>query len=126
MDQLFIDISDIDADINDEVVILGVGVDIETISSKCGTIANEIFVGFSRRIIKKAVNFWVYACLFLRLLEMPRSIVFSRVCELLKKRRKYRNLSPIGVISHQNGVVNGVVDCSWFGDGDVKYHMEKV
>ena len=57
MDQLFIDISDIDADINDEVVILGVGVDIETISSKCGTVANEIFVGFSRRIIKKAVNF---------------------------------------------------------------------
>ena len=43
--------------INDEVVILGVGVDIETISSKCGTIANEIFVGFNRRIIKKAVNF---------------------------------------------------------------------
>jgi len=24
----------------------------------------------------------------------------------------YRNLSQIGVISHRNGVVNGVVDCS--------------
>ena len=40
------------------------------------------------------------------------------------KRQKYRNLSQIGVILYQNGVVNGVVDCSWFGDGDVKYHME--
>ena len=27
-----------------------------------------------------------------------------------------------GVISHRNGVV----DCSWFGDGDVKYHIEMV
>ena len=56
---------------------------------------------------------------------MLKNPVFSRVCGLLPKRQMYRNLSQIGVISHQNGVVNGVVDCSWFGDGDVKYHKEK-
>jgi len=47
-----------------------------------------------------------------RLPEMPKNTVFSRVCGLLLKRQKYRNLSQIGVISHQNVVVNGVVDCS--------------
>ena len=56
---------------------------------------------------------------------MPKNPVLSRDCGLLPKRQMYRNLSQIGVISHQNGVVNGVVDCSWFGDGDVKYHKEK-
>ena len=61
-----------------------------------------------------------------RLPEMPRNAVFSRVCGLLKKRQMYRNVSQIGVILHRNGVVNGVVDCSWFGDGDVKYHIEMV
>lgn len=56
---------------------------------------------------------------------MPPNPVFSRVSGLLPKRQMYRNLSQISVISHQNGVVNGVVDCSCFGDGDVKYHKEK-
>ena len=54
----------------------------------------------------------IYACMFLRLLKMPTNAVFSRGCGLLPKRQMYRNLSQIGVISHQNGVVNGVVDCS--------------
>ena len=44
--------------------------------------------------------------------KMQTNPVFSRVCGLLLKRQKYRNLSQISVISHQNGVVNGVVDCS--------------
>ena len=57
---------------------------------------------------------------------MPETSVFSRVCGILVERQKYRNLSQIGVISHRNGVVNGVVDCSRFGDGDVKYHIEMV
>lgn len=70
--------------------------------------------------------YWVYACMISRLPKMPTSPVFSRVCGLLKKRQMYRNLSQIGVISHQNGVVNGVVECSWLGDGDVKYHIEMV
>lgn len=43
---------------------------------------------------------------------MPTNPVFSKACGLLLKRQKYRNLSQIGVISHRNGVVNGVVDCS--------------
>ena len=43
---------------------------------------------------------------------MPRNAAFSRVYGLLPKSQMYRNLSQIGVISHQNGVVNGVVDCS--------------
>jgi len=47
-----------------------------------------------------------------KLPEMPRKPVFSSVCGLLLKRQMYRNLSQIGVISHRNGVVNGVVDCS--------------
>ena len=47
-----------------------------------------------------------------RLPRMPRIAVFSRDCGLWKKRQMYRNLLQIGVISHQNGVVNGVVDCS--------------
>ena len=42
--------------------------------------------------------------------EMPKNAVFSKVCGLLPKSQMYRNLSQIGVISHQNGVVNGVVD----------------
>lgn len=54
----------------------------------------------------------VYVCLILRLPEMPKNAVFSRVCGLLQKRQMYRDLSQIGVISHRNGVVNGVVDCS--------------
>ena len=70
--------------------------------------------------------YWIYACMISRLLEMPTNPVFSRSCGLLLKRQKCRKLSQIGVISHQNGVVNGVVDCSWFGDGDVKYHIEMV
>ena len=70
--------------------------------------------------------YWVYACLISRLPEMPTNPVFSRVCGHLPKRQMYRNLSQIGVISHRNGVVNGVVDCSWFGGGDVKYHIEMV
>ena len=45
----------------------------------------------------------------------PKNPVFSRVCGLLLKRQMYRNLSQIGVISHQNGVANGIVDCSWLG-----------
>ena len=57
---------------------------------------------------------------------MSTNPVFSRACGLLQKRQMYRNLSQISVISHRNGVVNGVVDCSWFGDGDVKYHIEMV
>ena len=52
---------------------------------------------------------------------MPKNPVLSRVCGLLPKRQMYHILSQIGVISHRNGVV----DCSWFGDGDVKYHKEK-
>ena len=70
--------------------------------------------------------YWVYACLISGLPEMPKNPVFSGACGLLPKRQMYRYLSQIGVISHRNGVVNGVVDCSWFGDGDVKYHKEKV
>ena len=58
-------------------------------------------------------------------LKCRRNIVFSRNFGLWLKRQMYRNLLQIGVISHQNGVVNGVVECSWFGDGDVKYHKEK-
>jgi len=40
----------------------------------------------------------VYACMISRLPEMPKNPVFSRVCGLLLKRQKYRNLSQIGVI----------------------------
>ena len=47
-----------------------------------------------------------------RLPKMPINPVFSSVCGLLIKGQMYRNLSQIGVISHRNGVVNGVVDCS--------------
>ena len=47
-----------------------------------------------------------------KLPKMPTNPVFSGVYGLLPKRQMYRNLSQIGVISHQNGVVNGVVDCS--------------
>ena len=47
-----------------------------------------------------------------KLPKMPTNPVFSRVCGFLIKRQMYRKLSQIGVISHQNGVVNGVVDCS--------------
>ena len=50
----------------------------------------------------------IYACLISRLPKMPKNPVLSRVCGLLLKRQKYRNLSQIGVISHRNGVV----DCS--------------
>lgn len=53
-----------------------------------------------------------YACVISRLPEMPTNPVFARVCGLLMKRLKVRNLSQIGVISRQNGVVNGVVECS--------------
>ena len=45
-------------------------------------------------------------------MEAYKRPVFSRDCGLLSKRQMYRNLSQIGVISHRNGVVNGVVDCS--------------
>ena len=48
MDQLFID---------DEVIILGEGIDIDTLSENCNTIPNEIFTAFKRRITKKAVNY---------------------------------------------------------------------
>jgi len=44
--------------------------------------------------------------------KMPTNPVFSRACGLLPKRQMYRNLLQIGVISHRNGVVNGVEDCS--------------
>ena len=54
----------------------------------------------------------VYACLISRFPKMPKNPAFSRACGLLLKRQMYRNLSQIGVISHRNGVVNGVVDCS--------------
>ena len=50
--------------------------------------------------------------MILRLPKMPKNPVLSRGCGLLPKRQMYRNLSQIGVISHRNGVVNGVVDCS--------------
>ena len=69
--------------------------------------------------------YWLYAYMISRLPKMPKNTVFSRNFGLLLKRQMYRNLLQIGVISHRNGVVNGVVDCSWFGDGDVKYHKEK-
>ena len=54
----------------------------------------------------------IYACMITRLPEMPKDPVFSSVCGLSPKRQMYRILSQIGVISHRNGVVNGVVDCS--------------
>jgi len=57
---------------------------------------------------------------------MPETSVFSRVCGLLVKMLRYRILSENGVVLGKNGVVNGVVDCSRFGDGDVKYHIEMV
>ena len=44
----------------------------------------------------------IYACMFLRLLKMPETSVFSRFCGLWVKMQKYRILS-------ENGVVNGVV-----------------
>ena len=68
----------------------------------------------------------IYACLISRLPKMSKNLVVSMVCGLLLKRPMYRKLLQIGVISHWNGVVNGVVDCSWFGDGDVKYHIKIV
>ena len=71
--------------------------------------------GNCRRISDGSIQagiYRVYACMISRLPEMPTNPVFSRVCGLLKKRQMYRNLSQIGVISHRNGVVNGVVDCS--------------
>lgn len=89
-----------------------------------------VSITFCRRSKKngklQAGIYRIYACLILRLPEMLKNPVFSMVCGLLPKRQMYRNLSQIGVISHRNGVVNGVVDCSWFEDGDVKYHMEMV
>ena len=54
----------------------------------------------------------IYACLISKLPKMQKKPVYSMVCGLLPKRQMYRNLSQIGVISHRNGVVNGVVDCS--------------
>lgn len=47
-DQLFID---------NEVIILGEGIDIDTLSENCNNIPNEIFTAFKRRITKKAVNY---------------------------------------------------------------------
>ena len=47
-----------------------------------------------------------------RLPKMPVNPVFSGDCGLLFKRQMYRILSQISVISHRNGAVNGVVDCS--------------
>ena len=47
MDQLFIDV---------EVIVLGEGFDIDTLSENCNTIPNETFTAFKRRITKKAVN----------------------------------------------------------------------
>ena len=44
--------------------------------------------------------------------EMLKKPVLLRVFGLLLKRQMYRDLLQIGVISHQNGVVKGVVDCS--------------
>ena len=40
----------------------------------------------------------IYACMFLRLLEMPETPVFSRVCGLLVKMQRYRILSENGVV----------------------------
>lgn len=48
MDQLFID---------DEVIILGEGIDIDTLSENCNNIPNKTFAAFKRRITKKAVNY---------------------------------------------------------------------
>ena len=48
MDQLFID---------DEVIILGDGFDVDTLSENCNTIPNELFTAFKRGITKKAVNY---------------------------------------------------------------------
>ena len=48
MDQLFID---------DEVIILGEGFDIDTLSENCNNIPNKTFAAFKRRITKKAVNY---------------------------------------------------------------------
>ena len=74
--------------------------------------ANAIAYSTGRRFLQygtvQAGIYWIYACLFLRLLKMPRNAVFSRVYGLLPKRQMYRNLSQIGVISYWNGVVNGV------------------
>ena len=48
MDQLFID---------DEVIIFGEGIDIDTLSENCNKIPNKTFAAFKRRITKKAVNY---------------------------------------------------------------------
>ena len=48
MDQLFID---------DEVIILGEGIDIDTLSENCNNIPNKTFTAFKRGITKKAVNY---------------------------------------------------------------------
>ena len=48
MDQLFID---------DEVIIPGEGIDIDTLSENCNNIPNKTFAAFKRRITKKAVNY---------------------------------------------------------------------
>ena len=48
MDQLFID---------DEVIILGEGIDIDTLSENCNKIPIKTFAAFKRRITKKAVNY---------------------------------------------------------------------
>ena len=47
MDQLFID---------DEVIIFGEGIDIDTLSENCNIIPNKTFAAFKRRITKKAAN----------------------------------------------------------------------
>ena len=59
-------------------------------------------------------------------LKCQKSQCFQGIADFCQKDLMYRDLSQIGVISHRNGVVNGVVDCSWFGDGDIKYYIEMV
>ena len=46
IDWLFIDVSDNVSQIGDEVILLGEGIDIETLVFNCDTIANELYTSF--------------------------------------------------------------------------------
>ena len=69
MDQLFID---------DEVIIPGVGIDIDTLSENCNKIPNKTFAAFKRHITKKSGELLNYTACFLEpsLFSVPSLSLF--------------------------------------------------
>jgi len=50
MDMTMLDVTDIDCSIGDEVIVIGEGIDLNTISEKMGSIPYEVLTSISQRV----------------------------------------------------------------------------